>query len=57
MQKANKAKGKVVKNVAGSPLTSKTKNAKTSRAACPLPPFAHRTPTQLHASTYALERR
>jgi hypothetical protein len=58
MQKASKTKGKVVKHVTGSCLTvkaSKTKNGKTSKAASALP-FAHRTPTQLHASTYAIRR-
>ena len=52
MQKENKTKSKTVKNAASGNLTTKTKNSKTSRATCPLPPFAHRTLTQLHASTY-----
>ena len=57
MQKANKAKGKIVKNAASGNLTGKTKNGKTGKATYPQPPFAHRTPTQLHASVYAHKNR
>jgi hypothetical protein len=59
MQKVDKIKGAVAKRVAASCLTAKaakSENGKISKSACSLPPFAHRTPTQLHASTYALKR-
>ena len=53
MQKVNKTKGKVVGHVTGSCLTAKAKNGKAGVAALP---FAHRTPNQLHASTYVRKR-
>ena len=58
MQKANKIKGNTVKRVAASCLTSrddKAGNGKAGKTVSTLP-FAHRTPTQLHASIYALKR-
>jgi hypothetical protein len=59
MQKVDKIKGTAAKRGAASCLTAKAakpKNGKNSKSACPPLPFAHRTPTQLHASTYALKR-
>jgi hypothetical protein len=59
MQKVEKIKGAAAKRVAAGCLTAKAakpKNGKINKSACPPPPFAHRTPTQLHASTYALKR-
>ncbi len=58
MQKVDKTKGKNVKSVTSGCLTvkaNKAKNGKASKVLSPLP-FAHRTPTQLHASTYAIKR-
>ena len=58
MAKAGKA-GSVAKKSARSSClkvkAAKTKNAPASTEASALP-FAHRTPSQLHASTYILKR-
>lgn len=58
MAKTGKAGSAAKKSARSSCLTAKAAKAKNVPASTGAPalPFAHRTPSQLHASTYILKR-
>jgi len=56
MKNAGKAGSVAKKEVSVSTAATGTGKTKTGKNGVDAPPFAHRTPNQLHASTYVLRR-